>query len=293
MKIDKSNIVKDLFKILGMLTFGAGVAVYALGIEITPAFFIKNMPLFIVFVGFCLLLYGLYGGVGKENAKVLEKVKESQQKYDDTRKKIPMGDIEYLDKYCRSWTIKDLETKRYMILASASLASECEGFDASKYTRLFAIKAFFKSFLGNIGDRKFRRDQVRALRRAAKAKPQILTAGMLLACSDDYDSNDMTHPNVLRRKQAIKDFIPILFSAIVGLGISDIALNGFTAEKIITLLYVVYAFSVASIKGYLSGNKAIAVNLVNYQKKQIDRIEEYLASDFCPCKDHETKQTSD
>ena len=37
----------------------------------------------------------------------------------------------------------------------------------------------------------------------------------------------------------------------------------------------------------VAGHRAISVNLVNYQHKQVDRMEEYLESDFCPQKANE------
>ena len=291
MKLNKNTIIKDLLTFLGFFTFGAGLLIYLLGIEFKPEVFVRNVPLFIMFIGFCLLLYGLFGGVGGENAKELEAVKTSKESYDDTRKKIPMNHMDDLDKYCRVWTKKDIESKRYGILAGASLPYE--NFDPSIYTKWKLIKLWMRSFLSATGEQKFRRDQIRALRKAVKVKPQILTAGMLLTCEEDDDLIDMTHPKVKRRKQAVKDFVPILFSALIGVGIGDVVLNGFTAEKIMTFLFVAYMFAVASVKGYISGYKEISVHLVGYREKQVMRMEEYLASDFCPCKDHETKQISD
>ena len=134
-----------------------------------------------------------------------------------------------------------------------------------------------------IGDQTLRRKQIRAMIKADRVKPIILTPGMLLNCGDGIERDMMVHPNRLAIRYAFKDLIPLTITSIICVGVSIyLFTNGITLEKIISLLFVIYTFSVASIKGYSTKFKLRAKRMVEYRKKQVARINEYLASEFYP-----------
>lgn len=277
----KGNIAKDLTMLLGIFTFAIGIVVYISGMQITIDLFRRYTDDYIVFMLFCAILYLIWGESGAEKGKMSTEYADAQKKYDDSRRKVGIGETEAINRFCDHWSNADLKGRRSRVLSSANLSYE--DFEQSEKTARGNLKRWAITFRHHIGEQEFERKQLRALRRCARMKKKIITAGMLLSCDEAGVDIDLTHPRVKRWRQAAVDFIPIAFSAAIGVGFGfRFMQDGFSILKLISIIFVAYMFLMSAIKGYIAGHKEVAVNTVEYRGNQVLIIEEYIRSTFRP-----------
>lgn len=274
------NAFKDMFVILGTATFGFGLFCYLFGLDLNFLFSRRSVEKTIVLIVFTFTLYYLWGRAGTEKAEALESVRKADEKYHETLSKVnPVEEMRQIGKFCEKWVSQELMSAKMSILLSASVSYD----EYEKHEK--DLKATFLNWLfvfrRPIGDQTLKRKQIRAMIKADRVKPIILTPGMLLTTGEEGDRDLMIHPKKKKLRRSTNDMLPMLATIFLCVGVSAyVFLGGITIEKILELFFVAYIFMMTSVKGYLTNFKNISVDTVAYRGKQTLRLHEYLTSEF-------------
>lgn len=274
------NAFKDMFVILGTATFVFGVMCYAFGIDLNLVLSKRTIGSSFVVVFFSYLLYYFWGKAGTEKAETLDFVQKADDEHKNVLKKInPIDEMKPLALFCAKWVKEEMFSAKLSIISNESLSYE----DYEKHEK--DLKSTFINWLfvfkRPIGDQTLKRKQIRAMIKADRVKPIILTPGMLLNYGDRIDRDMMIHPKKMAVRYAFFDLVPITITSFICVGVSIyIFWGGITLEKILMLLVVMYAFTLSSVKGFITKFNLRAKKMVEYRKKQVARLEEYLGSEF-------------
>lgn len=280
-----TQIVRKLAKVIAGFTFVVSVFLTsgALGFDFEIIFTTRSIAQTVFIIFFAVLLHSLFGNVGEEKGLETGVYKDAQADYEETVSRVNGAEeMEHIGKFCTKWIENKLKENRMKVLLSANLTYA--DYEAADYTFKSAIRNWLHIFCSRLGDRQMERSQIRAIIKAHRMKPVIFTPSMLLTCGDDGgDKGWMIHPKNAMIKRSIKDLMPTAIAAVIGVGLTDIALSGsLTTETILRFFYAIYVFSFVSIKGFMSKFKNISIDTVAYRKAQSARLREYMASEFRP-----------
>lgn len=276
------NVFKDMFVILGSATFIFGIIYYILGVDLEFILNRRNIGKISVVIIFTYLLYYFWGRAGTEKAETLDYVKAADKEHEEILKKInPISEMKPLSLFCIKWVKEELMATKLAIISNENISFD-EYEEHKKDLKSTFINWLFV-FKRPIGDQTLKRKQIRAMIKADRVKPMILTPGMLLSSGDGIKRDMMVHPNRLAIRYAFMDLTPTTITSILCVSVSIYVFgDGITLENILSLLFVIYTFSAASIRGYLTKFRLRSKRMVEYRKKQVARITEYLSSEFCP-----------